>query len=117
MEHEKQSAEFRKMVAKRARLGPRLRYTPEMRAQAMAYARRRLVAGVGLELIARELRLGQRTLSGWLRADDAPAHSFRTVQVEDAPEPRAALVVHLPGGLRIEGLDVAGLAELIRRLR
>ena len=116
MDHEKQSAESRKMVAMRAALAPRLRYTPQMRAQAVTYARRRLTAGAGLQLIARELRVDRPTLKRWLGADDMPVPAFRTVQVEEAPA-RPALVLHGPAGLRIEGLDIAGLAELLRRLR
>lgn len=116
MDHEKQSAEFRKMVATRAGLAPRLRYTPQMRAQAVSYAQRRLAAGVGLALIARELGVGAPTLKTWLGAEEVPA-TFRTVQVENAPLTRPALVLHGPAGLRIEGLDIAALAELLRRLR
>ena len=72
-----------------------------------------------LDLIAERLGVSQATVVRWLAR-----HSLETgfVQVEvvaDAPEPASVAplpVLLAPGGYRVEGLDVAGLAELLRRL-
>jgi hypothetical protein len=102
-------------VAQRGAVPARLRYTPALRAQAVAYAMERKGTGAGHALIAEELAVARPTLSAWLvAAKRLPA--FRTVEVADLPRDARSLVVHSPGGLRIEGLDLAGLAELIRRL-
>jgi len=53
------------------------------------------------------------TLQSWMRAT-MPA--FQRVAVETAPVSEARLVVRTPSGLIVEGLDVAGVAELSRAL-
>ena len=115
MDFEKRAAEFRRAVARRGPIGPRLRYPPELRAVALAYARDRLAAGVGLKTVTKELSIGRHTLQGWLAAPEQ-AQAFRKVEVIDEPGRGGHLVVYGPRGLRIEGLDVAGVAELLRRL-
>lgn len=117
MDIEKQAADFRKQVAARAEVGPRLRYTPQMREQALAYARFRHAAGVSIAQIAGELRLRTATLSAWMQAGPA-APAFCKVEVVSDPQTveHRPLVVHGPSGLRIEGLDIAGLSELLRSL-
>ena len=63
--------------------------------------------------ISAELGVSWRTLSRWL-AGKKSTPRFQPVQVV-APTKRE-LVVHGPRGLRIEGIDVEGIAELVRRL-
>jgi len=115
MDFERRAAEFRRAIARRGPIGPRLRYTPELRTTAIAYARDRLAAGAGLKTVTEELGVGRYTLRGWLVAADQ-AQTFRKVEVTDEPAPPRRLVVHGPHGLRIEGLAVVDLAELLRRL-
>ncbi len=61
--------------------------------------------------LAAALGLPVLTLTRWASRERTAL--FRPVSVVDA---RSAVVVHGPRGLRIEGLDAAGLAELLRRL-
>jgi hypothetical protein len=68
--------------------------------------------------IGKELGVSAITLSRWLQA--APPGSVRAVEVV-VPEPagRAAtggLVVTTAGGVRVEGLDLSALFELLRVL-
>jgi hypothetical protein len=66
--------------------------------------------------VASELGVGSGTLLRWA-AEPAEGNgpAFVPVTVEAAPT-AAGVVVHTAHGLRIEGLDVAALAELLRRL-
>lgn len=48
MDFERRAVAFRKAVARRGAVGPRLRYTAELRAEAVAYARKRLASGGAL---------------------------------------------------------------------
>lgn len=114
MDFERSAVAFRKAVARRGTVGPRLRYTAELRAEAVAYARKRLASGGTLTAVSRELGVAANTLQAWL-AVERPSPAFRSVEIsEDAT--RSALVVYGPCRLRIEGLDVAALTELLRRL-
>ncbi len=115
MDFERRAVAFRKAVAGRGTVGPRLRYTAELRAEAVAYTRKRLASGGTLTAVARELGVAPNTLQAWL-AVERPSPEFHSVEIsEDAS--RSALVVYGPCGLRIEGLDMATLIELIQRLR
>ena len=122
MDVAKRAEGFREAVAK---LGPRGRTTPypkEMRDEAVGYAQERRAQGATWELIAQELGLGVNSLINWARgtrrSQKKPA--FRQVELKPSEDvvsaEREALVVHGPGGLRVEGLTVATLAELLRRL-
>lgn len=64
-------------------------------------------------MIGDELGISWKTLARWL-SGRKPASRLRRVQVI-APT-RAEVVVHGPHGLRIEGLDIGGIAQLVRRL-
>ncbi len=95
-----------------------------------ALARWRLLAtrGVSLEEAALEIGVTAAELRAWVRGteDEAPllvpvqvtedeAPLLVPVQVTDVTAERRALVV-FAGGLRVEGLTVAEVAELVRRL-
>src|SRR5689334_20006115 len=84
MDFERRAAELRRAIMRRGPIGPRLRYTPELRTAAIAYARDRLAAGVGLKTVTQELGIGRVTLRGWLAATDQ-AQAFRTVEISDEP--------------------------------
>jgi DNA invertase Pin-like site-specific DNA recombinase len=116
---EKLAAEFQEAVKKQAGSGPRNRYTAALRAQAVEYGRARREEGASEEATARELGISRKALRKWLGEASATA-DFKRVEVV-ADEARAArrgsrLVLHGPGGVRVEGLDVESLAELMRRL-
>ena len=128
----KQVRAIRDQIQRVARSGePRTRRYPEaLRRSTVTYARERVDAGATVESVAHALGLAGQTLSYWLRsvepdpATDPPA--MRAVSVVPAPrhdeEPPApplspaSPVVITPQGLRIEGLDVAGISDLLRRL-
>ena len=82
-----------------------------------ALARWRLLAtrGVSLEEAALEIGVMAAELRAWVRGTEDEAPLLVPVQVTDVTAERRALVV-FAGGLRVEGLTVAEVAELVRRL-
>jgi hypothetical protein len=77
-------------------------------------ARRR--QGASIIEVASEVGMNFRTLARWL--GERKAARFGRVKVVAAPVASAAplIIVHGPRGLRIEGLDLAAVAELVRRV-
>jgi transposase-like protein len=70
-------------------------------------------SGLSYTAIASALGVTDQTLKRWR----APARStLAAVRIVDAPAPARALMVHGPSGLRIEGMSLDELAELLRRL-
>lgn len=93
------------------------RYTEAFRLEVVALARERVGHGVALARVARDLGLRPRTLALWLRRRPVP--KLRQVQVEPEHERAPAitsLVLVMPSGLRIEGLDLDGILRLLRSL-
>jgi len=75
--------------------------------------------GLPVEVIAERLGVSQATVVRWLAGRSQETGFVQVEVVVDGPEPapvRSAPVLHAPGGYRVEGLDVAGVAELLRRL-
>jgi transposase len=115
MDIEREAARFREAVKRAGRRGPGRRYPEDVRCRGVAYLRARQAAGAPLSAVLRELGVRRETLTGWATPPDAaPGARFVPVTVVDAPA--GGIVVHGPGGVRIEGLDLAGLADLLRRL-
>lgn len=93
------------------------RYPFALRSAVTAYVRRCRARGEPWAAITRDLGLNAFTLQRWLQT--AVPDTFRSVEVM-APEPPPAatgVVVVLPGGVRIEGLDLTGLVAVARALR
>lgn len=86
-------------------------YPKQLRAEIVEYARARRAAGITLEALGDELSMPWRTIARWLPG--GRAKTFRPVEIVDRPR---EIVVYGPRGLRIDGLDVEGIAELVRRL-
>jgi len=134
---------FRAAVKELGRRGRTTAYPQVLRDEAVAYAQARLGEGGPLGSIAEELKVGQDSLRRWgvvgpaeksgvFRAvklvatgTSAESREGRTLAASPsrvkavatmAPPGRAGLVVHGPGGVWVEGLDVASVAELLRRL-
>ena len=107
---------FRRAAARenRGRHGLSRRYSRGLQRQAAAYWRIRQVAGDAMPDVAQELGVAPWSLRRW-------AHDprVRAVQVmADAAPVRAGVVVVLDAeGLRVEGLDLQAVAELLVRLR
>lgn len=111
----KEAAAFRDAVKRAGKRGPGKRYPAELKQRGVEYLRARQAAGTPLSAVLRELGLRRETLAGWSAPEETGERPrFVPVTVEEAAAGR--VVVHGPGGLRIEGLDVAGVAELLRRL-
>lgn len=117
MEIEKTAAEFRAAVRRAGPRGTGRRYPPALRRMAAEYFRRRRASGASVEAISRELGVKRHTLVEWAAAPQiATMPQFVPVNVvADAPA-MSRLVVYGPGGVRVVGLDLAGVADLLRRL-
>jgi transposase-like protein len=95
------------------------RYSAAFRDEVVTLARGRIAEGVAVARIARDLGLPPKTLTLWLHRTPVP--KLRSVRVERDPRPAPVVpeirpVVVIPGGLRIEGLDLDSVARLVRSL-
>jgi transposase len=91
----------------------RPRYPEALRQRVVAHVRDRRARGASLRQLADELGLAVPTLVRW----SGPRPAFRPVVITPAsPTASGHLVVHGPGGLRVEGLTLEQAAELLRRL-
>lgn len=91
------------------------RYPPEIRALAVDYCEAAREAGASMASMAAELEITPMSLSRWLN-EERPRSAVLPVQVIDPPadETQPGLTAVTPGGLRIEGLDWAGILDLVR---
>jgi hypothetical protein len=67
--------------------------------------------------VGEELGIAWPTIAEWVGRAPKKAQraGFRRVEVREVVRPPSPVVVHV-GGVRVEGLDVASLADLLRRL-
>jgi hypothetical protein len=82
-------------------------------------ARERLAEGVAVARIAHDLGLRPRTLGLWLGRKPVPRLRRVRVAAEPAPGEGTAitpLVLVMPTGVRIEGLDLDGIVRLLRSM-
>jgi len=100
-------------------------FVAEARAAAASYAMRRIASGASPIAVAAELKMNRWTLQKWLQQHRkfqregaaVTAKGFRQVKVtKHRPAKPASVVVHGPCGIRIEGLDMAGVASLVEKL-
>jgi len=99
--------------------GPGRRYPEAVKREVLAYLAERRKAGRGPATVAVELGIPKRSIKLWSEAPrPTGTASFVAMTmapvVSEAPAPR--IVVHGPAGVRVEGLDVETLADLLRRL-
>lgn len=96
------------------RRGAERRYSDGLRQQAVAYWRAREPTGEGVRAVATALGIAPVSLRRW--AEDP---RFRPVHViADAAPVSAGLVLIIDAtGVRVEGVDVETVAQLIARLR
>ena len=88
-------------------------------AMAVRYAQKRLGDGASAREVAAELGLIGWTLQRWLQREERGEINpgFALLEVKSRPSAEGArLVVFGPSGIRIEGLQIAEVAELLRRL-
>jgi transposase-like protein len=88
-------------------------YPAELRVAAVAYAAARKSEGATQAMVAEELGVSDASLLSW----GAPRRrgSLTPVKVVTSFEPAHELVVEC-GPIRIRGLDLSGVVELLRRL-
>ena len=116
MDVEKFALKFRAAVQERGEQGPRNRYPAVLRSEAVAFLQARVAQGVKEGQVAEELGVDARTLRGWAGQATEPKAMFRRVEMV-AESKQASVVVYGPAGIRIEGLSVAELVEVMRGLR
>ena len=109
---ENEVARVRRMLGEARGRGRRV-FSKQAKDAAAALASRAKTSGTSLARLAQQLGLHPMTLSAWARG--APV--FALARVVDDPPTGAGPVVHASSGLRVEGLSVAQLAELLGRLR
>ena len=116
MEMERTAAEFRAAVRRAGPRGAGRRYPAALRQMAAEYFRRRQAAGASVAAISRELGVKRHTLKTWTGTpvEPVPPRFVPVSVVADVPASR--IVVHGPGGVRVEGLDVADVVALLRGL-
>lgn len=95
----------------------RTRYSPEFRRRVADLVRERQTQGLSIRGVARSVGLREATVQRWLQARPTEAR-LRQVVVEADPIDSNGVgrLVVFAGPLRIEGLDLADLTELVRRL-
>lgn len=112
---------FRALVREKMgeRRGRGVRYPEALRVEAVACAREGLASGASLGEVASRLGIGIPTLSRWL--EQGGVVGLREVEVLEPCLPAggvvsAGVVLVTPSGHRVEGLELAQLAELLRAL-
>lgn len=98
--------------ASRDRAG-RARVKPALREKLIAYARSQEAAGVSRAEVAAQLRLSLGNLHRWLATGSrSKRKKLKRVTVVDP----STVTVHARHGVRVEGLTIAQVAELLRTL-
>jgi transposase-like protein len=115
MKDGRESTSLRAELARIERRGRGCAYPTPLRNRAVAYVQARRAEGASVASVGAELGICISTLLRWTRSPRKSATFERVLVVADAATP-SALVVHGPCGLRIEGLQLAEVAELVRRL-
>lgn len=127
MDVKEKAARLKAELEKRAQEGKRGRFSEAMKAEVLEYWRQCQQEGATQETVARELGLSPWTLSRWSvqarRAKSreqtaaAATAAFHRVKVKPEAAGRGgATVVHGPSGVRVEGLSVQQVAQLLREL-
>lgn len=104
--------ELKKQLAT-VRSGKRSRYPAKLKQAVLAYAAKRRAQKASRETVASELEMSVGTLSYWC----APARGAGSLQPVTimAAQPPSEVVIEC-GPLRVRGLGIDGVAELLRRL-
>lgn len=111
------AGEIKAAVRRLGTRGAGRRYPEAVKREVLAYLGERRKEGRGYATVAAELGIPRRSLKLWSSTPRPSASPrFVAVTVDAAPSSATGIVVHGPAGLRVEGLDLAALAELIRRL-
>ena len=104
----------------RGRSAKGYRYPLELREEAVLYADSRRLQGEPMLAIARDLGIPSQTLVRWAQERRRPA--FRRVETvspdppQNTPGPPVHMIVTLPNGVRVEGLDMDALITFLQRI-
>jgi transposase-like protein len=103
-------------VHQRGRPVTAIRYPDGLRDEIVAVVREAQAQGIALRRLARTVGVPACTLTLWLRR--AGRQQFRRVTLTAAPvvPPPLPLVLVTPQGMRVEGLDLAGMVTVLRTL-
>ena len=114
----RETERLRNALARATRRGRGRAYPAALRAEVARHACAQAAVGEGVTTMARALGINTGTLASWVARHRSASPAFARVEIVDAPTlPVAAkLIVFGPRGLRIEGLDLDGLASLLQRL-
>lgn len=115
MNDDRELTSLRAELTRIERRGRGRAYPTALRNRVATYMEARRAEGASVPIIGAELGMCVSTLLRWTKARPSTAAFERVLVVADRAPP-SALVVHGPCGLRIEGLDLAAVAELVRRL-
>jgi len=131
MELKAQAENLKKQVEERREQGTRRQFDESFRAEVVGYVRARQAEGGTQEEAAREVGLSAWTLSRWGRREqsgpvrrgrpprqrlEGRSGGFHAVEVKSEERSPGALVLHGPGGVRVEGLRVQQVAQLLKEL-
>ena len=111
--------EFRSRVAREmSSTKRRTRYPADLRALAVRYADEAQVVGHRRQRIADTLGISFKTLEQWRSAGGGRKDKSKLVRLGTVGEisMRGGVVVHGPGGIRVDGLDASGVAQVLRAL-
>lgn len=110
--------QLRRAVRRLGERGPGRRYPTELRNALVRYAMDWRAIGGSLREVSEDVDVATLTLSRWLneKQHDGAAGFVPIEVVTQAEAGAGAFIVHGPAGIRIEGLGIAELAELLRRL-
>jgi transposase-like protein len=94
----------------------------ELRHELVAFTQQRISGGGSASAAAKELGLNPATVIGWLNAavqEVSAVPRMRRVEADDGPKAatRSELVLEIGDEVRVRGLRLEQLVELVRRLR
>lgn len=112
-------ATLREEIDRQGPRSPARRYPGELKRRVATWAKGERARGVGAKKVAEQLGLPWESVSRWMKPRPPrglPRAGLRQVEVLEFAARGSRPTLRSPNGYVVEGLDVAALAELIRRL-
>ena len=91
-------------------------YSAELKAKVLAYAERRYREGASVSQVAKEVGVNVQTLSFWQERKANAQAPLRPVRIIDETS-EARIVLLSRNGIRVEGLSVEQLIDVLRQVR
>jgi hypothetical protein len=113
--------QLKKRIADLTKISGKRQYTAAVKKEVLEYVAARIGDGASEAAACNELGLHQATVTGWRlgpkkrRRHEKATPTIRPVEIA-ARTNAHALVLVLPGGARVEGLELSDIAELARSL-